>query len=207
MVSPCRCTGTQAYVHVHCLHQWTSYTQLSTARTRCQQCHAPYAQIPPLRRKRRPRRVPVCNVLLLLLGLLHCVGILIGSFAQSNAPVGITTYVTGGALLLIFCVAFLCAFGAVYGVAAWKSSFLPPGGRRQSTVVGLLCLAFVISSNLPSSSDNGALQGFACYLLSAAILQKQPLCVRMCGGYRRPIYASDDDDNDAVQYINFTTTT
>jgi hypothetical protein len=45
MISPCRCSGTQAFVHLECLQTWVDTTELEEARTTCQSCMVDYATV------------------------------------------------------------------------------------------------------------------------------------------------------------------
>jgi len=44
-ISPCKCSGTNAYVHEACLKKWINITDLIEARTLCQQCKIAYPVI------------------------------------------------------------------------------------------------------------------------------------------------------------------
>lgn len=45
-VSPCRCTGTMAWVHQECLLRWIQELELHNAPPACTQCHTRYVLIP-----------------------------------------------------------------------------------------------------------------------------------------------------------------
>ena len=46
LIAPCKCSGTNKYVHRSCLEKWVRTTRLAKARRVCQQCHTPYALMP-----------------------------------------------------------------------------------------------------------------------------------------------------------------
>jgi hypothetical protein len=51
LIRPCKCSGTQAHVHPHCLQRWVELAPTSAARTSCQMCHHSFNVVSVSRRR------------------------------------------------------------------------------------------------------------------------------------------------------------
>jgi hypothetical protein len=66
LISPCKCAGSQGYVHEACLVHWIDTTSNQAAKTRCQLCNTHYAM-------RRVRKRRACSLKLVRDQFVFCV--------------------------------------------------------------------------------------------------------------------------------------
>eukprot|EP00047_Mylnosiga_fluctuans_P010293 m.15686 g.15686 ORF g.15686 m.15686 type:complete len:155 (-) comp3055_c0_seq2:87-551(-) len=71
LITPCRCIGSQTYVHLFCLRQWQASVQGERRASVCSVCDAPFHPAPPARSWIQPVLVFLCEIPLNLIALLE----------------------------------------------------------------------------------------------------------------------------------------
>ena len=175
LIRPCKCTGTLAHVHPHCLQRWLQMAPTHTSRTTCQMCHhqfdISYRHTPRVRYIRRCCMEPMVMVFPLQFVAFwggYCINLINNSSPPEDASVILSdwphNYAVGSTISVIFAVLVVCAaYTRMPRPRAPCRQFIC-APYRDLVIICLICVIISVSIAEP------ILLRFAAYLLSAILL-------------------------------------
>jgi len=177
LVRPCKCTGTQAHVHPHCLQTWLQTAPTQTSRTTCQTCHHKYSVVIAYRQTLCERYIRRCYMepvtLMIPLQFVafwvgYCINLITCRPLCEDASVILAdwphSYAVGSTVAMVFAMLVACAsYIRMPRPRAPCRQFICAPHRDLMCI----CLVFVLIS---VSIGEPLLLRFATYLISAMLL-------------------------------------